>query len=94
MDEKNILQPVFQEMQQGFLVTVCKTTQKTTQKANTRDQLIELVRSNPYMTRMELAEALGKSPNTVKEHLAKLKAEGRLKRVGGDRGGVWEVVDD
>ena len=36
------------------------------------------------MTRLALALQLSKSENTIKEHLAKLKAEGRLKRIGSD----------
>jgi len=30
--------------------------------------------------------------NTIKVHLANLKTEGRLKRVGSDRGGYWMVI--
>ena len=44
------------------------------------------------MTRSELALQLSKSENTIKEHLAKLKVEGRLKRIGSDRSGYWMVV--
>ena len=44
------------------------------------------------MTRDELAQALAKSPNTIKGHIAKLKAEGRLSRIGTDRDGYWKVL--
>jgi len=85
-------QPVFKETQKGFKVTVCKTTQKTTQKIQTRDQILELLSKNPKMTREGLARALEKSPNTIKGHIVKLKAEGKLKRIGSDRNGYWEVI--
>jgi ATP-dependent DNA helicase RecG len=65
--------PLFEELQEGFRVTVNKTTQKTT----TREQVLELLQINPNMTRSELALQLSKSENTIKEHLAKLKSEGR-----------------
>ena len=88
--------PLFEELQEGFRVTVTKTTQKTTRKTTrktvTREQVIELLRTNPNMTRSDLALQLSKSENTIKEHLAKLKAEGRLKRIGSDRSGYWLVV--
>ena len=80
--------PLFEELQEGFRVTVNKTTQKTT----TREQVLELLQINPNMTRSELALQLSKSENTIKEHLAKLKVEGRLKRIGSDRSGSWMVV--
>ena len=79
--------PLFEEIQNGFRVIVFKTTQKTT----TRDQLIELLRENRKMTRNEIALILGKSQNTIKEHLSRLKSEGRVERVGSDRDGYWEV---
>jgi len=43
------------------------------------------------MTREGLASALKKSPNTIKGHIVKLKAEGKLIRVGSDRNGYWEA---
>ena len=85
-------QPVFEEIQNGFKVTVFKTTQKTTQKTQTRDQICALLSKNPNMTREDLARTLAKSPNTIKGHIAKLKAEGQIKRIGSDRNGYWEVI--
>jgi ATP-dependent DNA helicase RecG len=67
-------------------------TQKRTQKATTREQILERLRKNPGMTRSDLALQLSKSENTIKQHLARLKAEGRLKRMGSDRSGYWKVV--
>jgi len=90
--EYDLPQPTFEEIQVGFKVTVSRTTQKTTQKIGTREQVIELLSKNPKMTRDELAQALAKSPNTIKGHIAKLKAEGRLIRIGSDRDGYWKVL--
>jgi len=85
-------QPIFEEIQSGFKVSVFKTTQKTTQKTQTRNQILALLSKNPKMTREDLARTLAKSPNTVKGHIAKLKSEGRIKRIGSDRNGYWEVI--
>ncbi len=84
--------PLFEELQKGFRVIVSKTTQKTTRKIPTREQVLELLRSHPDMTRADLAIQLSKSENTIKGHLATLKGEGKLKRVGSARSGYWEVV--
>ena len=93
-------QPIFEEIRNGFKVTVFKTTQKTTrkttrktaQKIQTRDQILSLLSKNPKMTRADLSRALAKSPNTIKGHIVKLKTEGKLKRIGSDRNGYWEVT--
>ncbi len=84
--------PLFEEVQEGFRVTVTCTTQKTTQKTSTKEQLLKLLQENPGITRSELAVQLFKSENTIKEHLAQLKAQGRLQRVGSDRSGCWQVI--
>ena len=90
--EYDLPQPTFEEVQSGFKVPVSRTTQKTTQKIGTREQVIELLSKNSKMTLDELAQALPKSPNTIKGHIAKLKAEGRLIRIGSDRDGYWKVL--
>lgn len=77
-----------------------KTTQKPTQKAirkprrqkSVREKILREFARNPSLTREEMAMALGRSPNTIKEYLAKLKKEGRLMRKGPVRGGIWVVV--
>jgi ATP-dependent DNA helicase RecG len=83
--------PSFEEIQDGFRVTFFKTTQKTTQKTLTRDKIIDILRENPNITRSEMAQLLGKSQNTIKEHLAALKSENRVERIGSDREGYWKV---
>ena len=39
----------------------------------------------------ELAGVLGESPNTIKEHIAKLKADGRLERIPLQAGSGWTL---
>ncbi|MBR1609408.1 MAG: winged helix-turn-helix transcriptional regulator [Kiritimatiellae bacterium] len=46
----------------------------------------------PDVTIPELANATGLSLSGVKWNIRKLKANGRLRRVGADKGGRWEVV--
>ena len=84
-------QPVFEELQDGFRVTILRTTQKTTRKISTKEHILRLVKENPRLTRAELAAVLGKSEHTIKEHIAQLKKKGALRRVGSDRNGHWEA---
>ena len=65
------------------------TTPITTPK--TRERLFDLMRENPRVTQEEMAEHIGISVNGVKKHIAKLKKEGVLKRIGDNRTGYWEV---
>jgi len=74
--------------------TVVKTTEKTGMKTGmkTVDAIISLIRENPSITHDELSEQLGRARSTIIEQISKLKALGRLRRVGPDKGGHWEVV--
>ena len=91
-NECELNDPSFEEIQDGFRVTFFKTTQKTTQKKSTRERVFEELKLNPKITREELATLLGESQSTIKEHLSRLKAAGRMARVGSDRDGYWKVL--
>jgi ATP-dependent DNA helicase RecG len=64
------------------------TTQKTTQK------ILEQIKANPYISREELAELCGLTSDGIKYNIRKLREKGIVKRVGPDKGGYWEVVED
>ncbi len=68
-----------------------ETTPITT-PITTKEKLLELIKFNPAITRYELASTLGISINTVKEYILKLKKENRLKRIGDNRNGKWEII--
>jgi predicted HTH transcriptional regulator len=87
----NMPEPMFEEIQNGFRVTIFKTTQKTTQKISTRERIYKELKLNPKITREELADKLGKSVSTIKEHLSGLKSKDRVERIGSDRDGYWQV---
>ncbi len=71
-----------------------KRTSKTTPEGKMTLQLLELLRTNPALTRAELAQLLGSiSEEGVKYHLAKLKRQGKIKRQGSDVKGVWIIND-
>ncbi|OGF47153.1 MAG: transcriptional regulator [Candidatus Firestonebacteria bacterium RIFOXYC2_FULL_39_67] len=68
-----------------------QTTQKTTQK--TTQNILAFIRQNPTVTRKELAALVGNiTEDGIKYHLAALIKNKTIKRVGGDKGGHWEVL--
>jgi len=75
--------------------TTRKTTQKTAQKTaqKTEDRIIEILDINPEATRSEIAELLENiSDAGVKYQLNKLKRQGKIERIGSDRGGIWKII--
>ena len=67
------------------------TTQKTTQKT-TKELILDYLSLNNKLTRDNLAEKIGVSSNSIKQHLANLQKEQKLTRVGGRKDGYWKVL--
>jgi len=66
------------------------TIEKSSQKSS--QVIIDLIKVNPNVTTDELASQLNMSRRNIAKHIAKLKEEEKLKRIGPDKGGYWKVV--
>jgi len=54
-------------------------------------EVLALIKENPKITRNELSDQLGINPSAIQRHIQKLKAEGMIERIGGDKGGYWKI---
>lgn len=74
--------------------TVLKTSGKTSRKrpGKTSESIILLVVQNPLVATAELALVLGITERSVERNLHKLQQDNRLVRVGGAKGGYWQVL--
>jgi Fic family protein len=70
-----------------------KTVEKSGQKSGQKkwSETLDLIKENPYITRKELSEKLRINPSAIQRHIQKLKADGIIERVGGDKGGYWKI---
>ena len=59
----------------------------------TADRLLELIRGDPKITFAEMVSAAGISRSAIQKHIERLKDAQRLRRVGPDKGGHWEVIE-
>ncbi len=57
-------QPVFEELQEGFRVTISRTTQKTTQKFSTKEHILRLLKENPRQSIISIMMRPQKVPFT------------------------------
>jgi Fic family protein len=57
----------------------------------TSDKIIALLRENTRHSARTLADVIGISAKGVEKQLAKLKASGKITRVGSAKGGHWQV---
>ena len=102
-ERHGISPPVFEE-RQGFVVVTFNAPmvpmaetataqvigQKTSEK--TSEKILALMARHPEITIAELARGIGVSTRSIERNLKNLHHQGRLKRVGPDKGGHWEVV--
>ena len=66
--------------------------QRDETREKTREKIIEALIRNPQITQQQLAESIGISCKGVEWNLRKLREAGRIRRVGPDKGGHWEVI--
>ncbi|MCI6710653.1 MAG: hypothetical protein MR576_01475 [Firmicutes bacterium] len=55
--------------------------------------MLELLKRQPEMTAAGAAAFLGISVRQAERVIAALKADGKLVRIGANRGGRWEVIE-
>jgi Fic family protein len=73
------------------LVVVKKSVGKGVVKSVVK--ILELLKEYPEITRERLAVEVGLSVRGIEKNLAQLKSAGKIRRIGGRKGGRWEVVN-
>ena len=68
-----------------------ESTLKSSMKSE--DRLMLVLKDDQTMSLPKMAEAIGLSVAGVRKVLDKLRATGRIRRIGPDKGGRWEVVN-
>lgn len=75
-------------------VKATDTTQETTgtPQETTQEKILRLLKTEPALTRKELAARIGITKEGIKYHLRKLTAAGVIRHVGATKAGHWEVL--
>ena len=58
----------------------------------TTDKVIVLIEENKEITISEMAKILEKTPRSIERAIQSLKQKGKIKRVGSDKNGSWQVL--
>ncbi|MFZ2655392.1 MAG: winged helix-turn-helix domain-containing protein [Victivallales bacterium] len=59
----------------------------------TVEKILALLRSNSRITQKEIISETGLSRRGVEWNLKELKKAGRIRRIGSDRSGNWEMLE-
>ncbi|MGI5115361.1 winged helix-turn-helix transcriptional regulator, partial [Treponema denticola] len=56
--------------------------------------IIKYLKENPEISYEQLAEKMGKSRATISRKISELKKAGIIKRIGADKNGYWQIIDE
>ncbi len=57
-------------------------------------KILELIRNNSSITQKQLSEKIRISDTAIENNINKLKKKGVLRRIGPDKGGYWEIIEE
>jgi ATP-dependent DNA helicase RecG len=76
---------------ESTLKSALKSTLKSALK--TEDKILEIIKRDDKISYDDMADILEMSRRGIAKQIKKLQDEGRLHRVGPDKGGHWEVTE-
>lgn len=62
-------------------------------RVKTPEAIVAALRQDNSLTLAEVSERIGKSVSAVERAAKKLGEQGKLKYIGPQKGGYWEVID-
>lgn len=68
-----------------------KTPEGGKKPTKSRDKIVALLSEDGKLSATDLAEKIGISSKAVEKHLANLKTNGIIERIGPAKGGYWRV---
>ena len=77
-----------------FTVTIQRKSMVVSEKSSEKssEKILNMLHEDPELATRDVSTLLGISTRAVEKQLQKLKEQGRLRRLGPDKGGRWEVT--
>ena len=72
--------------------TVAKALENGDKLTQNRIAILQLMAENPYITKMELASAVGISATSIMRNIEYMRNK-YLRHVGPNNGGFWEIIE-
>ena len=72
---------------------IIKLSKVSKKNSNSREKIISLLCEDSRLSAVALAEKIGITAKAVEKHLARLKSDGIIQRIGPAKGGHWVVND-
>jgi ATP-dependent DNA helicase RecG len=91
--KNNIKSPSLEQKAGAFVITFYKNISSgIVSSEKSSEKILDFIKENNKISAQELADLLGLSSRAVEKHLARLKKEGFLERVGSAKSGYWKIL--
>jgi ATP-dependent DNA helicase RecG len=60
---------------------------------DSQQKIIQLIAANPKISKREMSNKIGISSTAIDKNIKSLKDKKIIKRIGSDRSGHWEIID-
>ena len=96
--EDGLPEPVLEVDEHWFSITFVRASLQLEQPTvkmseKTSEKILHLIAPNSSITISELSATLDVAARTIERNIEKLRVQHRIRQVGPDKGGHWEVVD-
>ena len=88
----NVTEKVIKTHQEVIEKVIEKAVALNEKLTSNRITILQLMAENPYITKIELAAAVGISATSIMRNIEYMRNK-YLRRVGPDNGGFWEIID-
>ena len=75
-----------------FMLRCISQVLKEMEESN--QKVLSAMRQNPFVTIRELQEATGLSESGIKKIIRQLRTDNLIQRIGGAKGGHWEIIKE
>ncbi|HBA59659.1 MAG TPA: hypothetical protein DCZ92_02315 [Elusimicrobia bacterium] len=84
--------PFIEPLASGTRIVICSAARhlETTEKMS--EKILAFIKADQFISAAGLARRMGVTSRTIERALAELRTCGKIKRIGPDKGGHWEVI--
>ena len=91
--EQKVTGKVIEKHQKVIEKVIEKAAQQGDRLTENRISILRLMMDNPYISKAELSKYVGISENSISRNIEAMRGK-YLRRVGPDKGGFWEIIEE
>ena len=91
--EQKVTEKVIEKHQKVIEKVIEKAAQQGDRLTENRISILRLMMDDPYISKAELSKYVGISENSISRNIEAMRGK-YLRRVGPDKGGFWEIIEE